>query len=329
MKRKPLLRTLLIATSVFVAGNFMTCMGASGMLQSLTGNYNLMATEVQAAELETFTGEWNYVQNDIGAPEAAVIKTGDAIAVALFKDTMIQLKTTIGITPVITLGTETAASAVAPTGDGILIAGTQLGEGLIQVQNPVNGSITNVVVSVLDSGLGASAGNTTAVTAPATQAVVCNHPGVVNGFYSYADDHKIVSADGMLELHLDNLVWKSDVGHAAPKIYFAADGVLTVEAYQSQTIRMLYKCNLPGYYAYGGEFGKSEGFVGAGGRGGARAERIQNYTIQTGGGGVADIVKNEATQLPVRIITLGGLYAGDAQLWEQDEVLFPITFPAK
>lgn len=327
MKRKPLLRSLLIATSIFIAGHFMTCSGATGVIQSLTGNYNLMATEVYAAELEVFTGEWSYVQNDIGAPEAAVIKTGDAVAVAIFKDTMIQLKSTAGVTPVITLGTEVAAVAPAPVGDGILIAGNQLGEGLVQVQSPVNGSITNIVVSVLDSGLGTSP----AVTAPTTQAVTCNHPGVVNGFYSYADDHKVVSADGALELHLDNLVWKSDVGHVAPKIYFAADGVLTVEAYQSQTIRVPYKCNLAGYYPHGGQFGESEGYVGAGGLGGERKEQIWNYTIQTGGGGGADIVKNEATQLPVRIITLGGRYDGDSHRWSNEEAqtLRPISFPAR
>lgn len=325
MKRKPLLRSLLIATSIFIAGHFMTCSGAAGVIQSLTGNYNLMATEVQAAELDIFTGEWVYVQNEIGAPEAAVIKTGDAIAVAIFKDTMIQLKSIAGITPNITLGTEVAAVAPAPTGDGILIAGNQLGEGLIQVQNPVNGSIANVVVSVLDSGLGAAP----AVTAPTTQAVTCNHPGVVNGFYSYADNHKVVSADGALELHLDNLVWKSDVGHAAPKIYFAADGILTVEAYQSQTIRLPYKCNLPGYYPKDSLMGKNN-YVGAGGLGGERKEQIWNYTIQRGGAG-EDKVKNEATQLPVRIITLGGLYDGDAYLWggANADVLRPISFPAK
>lgn len=328
MKRKPLLRTLLIATSVFVAGNFMTCMGASGMLQSLTGNYNLMATEVQAAELETFTGEWSYVQNDIGAPEAAVIKTGDAIAVALFKDTMIQLKTTTGITPVITLGTETAASAVAPTGDGILIAGTQLGEGLIQVQNPINGSITNVVISVLDSGLGASApGNTTAATTPASQ-VVCNHPGVVNGFYSYADDHKVVSADGMLEFYLDNLTWSSDSGHTAPKLYFAEDGILTVEAYGSQVIRVPWKCNLPGYYCLGTSRGK-DSTVGVGGYAPEDLHKLDNgikyFTIQTGGGG-KERIQNASTKLPVRYISRGDQYSGDAYYWDQDEVQFPMTF---
>lgn len=325
MKRKPLLRSLLIATSIFIAGHFMTCSGAAGVIQALTGNYNLMATEVQAAELDIFTGEWVYVQNEIGAPEAAVIKTGDAIAVAIFKDTMIQLKSIAGITPNITLGAEVAAVAPAPTGDGILIAGNQLGEGLIQVQNPVNGSIANVVVSVLDSGLGTAP----AVTAPTTQAVICNHPGVVNGFYSYADNHKVVSADGALELHLDNLVWKSDVGHAAPKIYFAADGILTVEAYMSQAIKFPYKCNLPGYY-YENDFLGKDGYMFIGGADTKRSEKIEYFTIQRGGAG-EDKVKNEATQLPVRIITLGGRYDGDAYLWggANADILRPISFPAK
>lgn len=451
MKRTTLLKTLIVATSVFAAGNFMTCTGAAGVIQALTGNYNLMATEVQAAELEMFTGEWSYVQNDISAPEAAVIKTGDTIAVAMFKDTMIQLKVAEGVTPVITLGTETVASAVAPTGDGILIAGNQLGEGLIQVQNSVNGAVTNIVVSVLDAGNnGASTeasstsstasstfndgvlagifeyvhnefgapepvmtkeGNTTVLTMYANtmvkfpqlqhifigesqgydasiinvynnfgvsggykngwglyinarkagettiniclgeenytpnyklkvrvldfgpdyysdyqSTVTCNHPGVVNGFYSYADDHKVVSADGALELYLDNLVWKSDVGHAAPKIYFAADGLLTVEAYESQAIRLPSVCNLPGFYCYGDFLGR-DGYVAVGGKDYKIREQIIYYTIQKGGSG-EDKVKNAATQLPVRIITLGGRYGGDAKMWgnEGADTLRPITF---
>lgn len=313
MKRTTLLKTLIVATSVFAAGNFMTC----------TGNYNVMATEVQAAELEMFTGEWSPVQNDIASASAAVIKTGDTIAVAMFKDTMIQLKVADGVTPVITLGTETAASVVAPTGDGILIAGNQLGEGLIQVQNSVNGAVTNIVVSVLDTG------NNGTVTAEASQAVTCNHPGVVNGFYSYADDHKVVSTDGMLELHLDNLVWKSDVGHEAPKLYFAEDGVLTVEAYQSQTIRVPSVCNLSGFYCFDDYLGE-HGWVPVGGLGTENVSKLTNgikyYTIQSGGHN-ENKVKNASTQLPVRIICKGDMYEGkDAYLWDEDQTLFPMTF---
>lgn len=313
MKRTTLLKTLIVATSVFAAGNFMTC----------TGNYNIMATEVQAAELEMFTGEWSYVQNDIGAADAAVIKTGDTIAVAMFKDTMIQLKVAEGVTPVITLGTETAASVVAPTGDGILIAGNQLGEGLIQVQNSVNGAVTNIVVSVLD------AGNNGTVTAEASQAVACNHPGVVNGFYSYADGHKVVSTDGMLELHLDNLVWKSDVGHEAPKFYFADDGVLTVESYESQGVYVPYVCNLPGFYCLGDFLGERGNIIiGASGKKEVSklANGIRYLTIQSGGHN-ENKVKNASTQLPVRIICKGNKYEGkDAYLWDEDQTLFPMTF---
>lgn len=153
----------------------------------------------------------------------------------------------------------------------------------------------------------------------------------MNGFYSYADNHKVVSADGMLELHLDNLVWKSDVGHAAPKIYFAADGVLTIEAYESQSIRIPYKCNLPGYYCKGDSLGKS-GWISIGGEDKDIPEQIWNYTLQKGGA-YEDKVKNEATQLPVRIITLGGRYDGDAQRWSnpkvESQILRPIAFPAK
>ena len=80
----------------------------------------------------------------------------------------------------------------------------------------------------------------------------------------------------------------------------------------------------------GAIFWVKNGYVGAGGEDKDNPERIQNYTIQTGGVG-EDKFRNEATQLPVRIITLGGVYDGDAYLWghENAQTLRPMTFPAK
>lgn len=230
MKRNPLLRSLLIVTSIFVAGHFLTSTSAS---QTLTGNHNLMSIEVQAVELEVFTGEWSYVQNEIGAPEAAVIKTDDTVAVALFKDTIIKLKTTTGITPVIILGTEVAAVAPAPAGDGILIAGTQLGEGLIQVQNPVNGTVTNVVVSVLDSGLGAVADNVTAVTTQTTQASAKYYYYTKEYTDRYGNPAKTIKyTDGVLSVSADEFRYQTPSSAYKSVLYMGNDGMLTLETYQ-------------------------------------------------------------------------------------------------
>ena len=240
MKRNPLLRSLLIVTSIFVAGHFLTSTSAS---QTLTGNHNLMSIEVQAAELEVFTGEWSYVQNEIGAPEAAVIKTDDAVAVALFKDTIIKLKTTTGITPVIILGTEVAASALAPTDDGIFIAGNQPGEGVIQVQNPMNGAITNVVVSVLDSGLGASVGSNITVTAPTTQASAKYYYYTKEYTDRYGNPAKTIKyTDGVLSVSADEFKYQTPDSDYKSILYIGNDGMLTLETYQgiSNVISSLY-----------------------------------------------------------------------------------------
>lgn len=294
MRRKKLLLMLLVALLLLCAGNF-----------------NVMPERVLATELELFTGEWSYVQNDIGAPEAAVIKVDDAIAVAIFQHTMIQLNTTTGVTPTIVLGTEVAASAVSPTGEGILIAGNQLGAGIIQVQNPLNGNLTNVIVNVVDSGLGISTITPTSTDNNTVQSY--NHP-VNNGFYSYADNHKIISTDGLLELSLDNMTWISGYKYEIfpPKVYFAEDGMLTVELYPMQRVYLYSKCMLERYVPYIEEyfdlvnhdvgyfqFGRVLAYAGDRDECG---EKISYYGILNKSS--EGITTSNTTKLPIRVITL-------------------------
>lgn len=75
------------------------------------------------------------------------------------------------------------------------------------------------------------------------------HPGVQKGFYSYADNHRVVSADGILELCLDDLTWSTEHSYfPAPKIYYAEDGLLTIEAYYEQQIHFHFKVIIDGEY---------------------------------------------------------------------------------
>ena len=269
-----------------------------------------------AAETTMFTGTYNYVQNDAGNPEPAVVVQPDgSVAVALFQGTMIQLNSSIGVVPQILASTDVAASVVAPEGNGILIAGNAVGSGVIQVQNTANGTISNIVVNVVASA-GAPATSTTPVASAST------HKGVQNGFYSYADDHKIVSADGCLEVILDGMQYAEDFNHKDPIVYFAEDGMLTVELYQGQWVKMKANSLLDGYYVVdGGTDSTIE--IGAGAR---KHTAVRQCSIQAGGYGV-DIIKHESTQLPVRIIGLGSATSDNAL--EGDGQWYPMALTTK
>lgn len=309
-KSVKLLMSIIIASSV-------VAMGSNGTVAAtLTNNDAIISNIVMAAETTMFTGTYNYVQNDAGNPEPAVIVQPDgSVAVALFQGTMIQLNSNVGVVPQILAGTDVAASVVAPEGNGILIAGNAVGSGVIQVQNTANGTISNIVVNVVASA-GAPVTSTTPVASAST------HKGVQNGFYSYADDHKIVSADGCLEVILDGMQYAEDFNHKDPIVYFGEDGMLTVELYQGQWVKMKANSLLDGYYVANSTTDGSIEF----GAGAKKDTVIKNRTIQAGGYGV-DIIKHESTQLPVRIIGLGSATSENAL--EGDGQWYPMALTTK
>ena len=297
MKRTNLVnKSVKLLMSVIIASSIVA-MGSNGTVAAtLTNNDAIISSIVMAAETTMFTGTYNYVQNDAGNPEPAVVVQPDgSVAVALFQGTMIQLNSSVGVVPQILAGTDVAASVVVPEGNGILIAGNAVGSGVIQVQNTANGTISNIVVNVVASS-STPATSTTPVTSAST------HKGVQNGFYSYADDHKIVSTDGCLEVILDGMQFDNDYTHKDPIVYFGEDGMLTVELYQGQWVKMKANSLLDGYYFAG----TTDGSMIIGGSQ-KKGSAVRQCSIQAGGRGT-DIIKHESTQLPIRLIGLGGVY---------------------
>ena len=309
-KSVKLLMSVIIASSV-------VAMGSNGTVAAtLTNNDAIISSIVMAAETTMFTGTYNYVQNDAGNPEPAVVVQPDgSVAVALFQGTMIQLNSSIGVVPQILASTDVAASVVAPEGNGILIAGNAVGSGVIQVQNTAHGAISNIVVNVVAS-------SSTPATSTTPVASTSTHKGVQNGFYSYADDHKIVSADGCLEVILDGMQYAEDFNHKDPIVYFAEDGMLTVELYQGQWVRMKANSLLDGYYVVDENL---DGTITIGGSQ-KKGSAVRQCSIQAGGRGT-DIIKHESTQLPIRLIGLGSATSENAL--EGDGQWYPMTLTTK
>ena len=309
-KSVKLLMSVIIASSV-------VAMGSNGTVAAtLTNNDAIISSIVMAAETTMFTGTYNYVQNDAGNPEPAVVVQPDgSVAVALFQGTMIQLNSSIGVVPQILASTDVAASVVAPEGNGILIAGNAVGSGVIQVQNTAHGAISNIVVNVVAS-------SSTPATSTTPVASTSTHKGVKNGFYSYADDHKIVSADGCLEVILDGMQFKENFDHKNPFVYFAEDGMLTVELYQGQWVRMKANSLLDGYYVVDENL---DGTITIGGSQ-KKGSAVRQCSIQAGGRGT-DIIKHESTQLPIRLIGLGSATSENAL--EGDGQWYPMTLTTK
>ena len=309
-KSVKLLMSVIIASSV-------VAMGSNGTVAAtLTNNDAIISSIVMAAETTMFTGTYNYVQNDAGNPEPAVVVQPDgSVAVALFQGTMIQLNSSIGVVPQILASTDVAASVVAPEGNGILIAGNAVGSGVIQVQNTAHGAISNIVVNVVAS-------SSTPATSTTPVASTSTHKGVQNGFYSYADDHKIVSADGCLEVILDGMQVKENFDHKNPFVYFAEDGMLTVELYQGQWVRMKANSLLDGYYVVDENL---DGTITIGGSQ-KKGSAVRQCSIQAGGRGT-DIIKHESTQLPIRLIGLGSATSENAL--EGDGQWYPMTLTTK
>ena len=107
----------------------------------------------------------------------------------------------------------------------------------------------------------------------------------------------------MLELNLDGMTWNSSTTHKAPKIYYAADGVLTVELYQGQHVLIQGVSNLAGYHV--GRSNQNYISFGSAARG-VKGTDTQILTVHQDGKGFTDPTGfNPSTQLPIRVVTLG------------------------
>lgn len=302
MKRTNLIRkSINLALSVLVAGSIMAVGADGSTIASVSGNDAILTTIVEAAEAQelTATGIITYLQNDAGNPAPVFLANADGTyTLAMYKGTMVNFGVTnllaaAGGTPMPLQTSAYAAFAPAGDGQGIVVAATEVGAEVIQFQNVVNGVPTGNVITVALNVVDAAG---TAAPAASTQ--------VATSAYSYADDHKIVSTDGMLELNLDGMTWNSSTTHKAPKIYYGADGVLTVECYQGQGIKIPATSNLAGYHV--GQSYKWD-YINVGGDSrGQKGTVLKNYTLHKDGISSADPAGfNPTTQLPIRVVTLG------------------------
>lgn len=306
MKRTNLIKkSINLALSVLVAGSIVAVGADGSTIASVSGNDAILTTIVEAAEAQelTATGIITYLQNDAGNPAPVFLANADGTyTLAMYKGTMVNfgvanLLATAGGVPMPLQTSAYAAFAPAADNQGIVVAATEVGAQVVQFQNVVNGVPTGNVITV----------NLTIVDAAGTTAPAASTQ-VATTAYSYADDHKIVSTDGMLELNLDGMTWNSSTTHKAPKIYYAADGVLTVELYQGQRVKIPATSNLAGYYA---ESSLNSGCISLGSAPrGVKGTEVRQLTVHKNG--TSDVEPtgfNPSTQLPIRVVTLGGLYS--------------------
>lgn len=322
VNKKLVKKAAVLASTVVIAGHTVA-LGADGMVIAKLINPDIIST-VCAAEAHVLTGQWVYVQNDAGNPDAVVNVNADGtLEVGMYLGTMIQLGGTAGSSLQVNAEPGIVATVVAPDGISILVAGNQVGSQTIQVQDTVTGAVTNVVVNVVDA-------NGTIIPAETTEQTGV-HPGVANGYYSYADNHKVVSADGRWEINLDQLFFLRKTSVPAPVVYYGEDGMLTVEAYNLSGV--LAGCTiLDNNYRFGDgidEDGLHHAGLPAGqyaGLGGGNKTEVEWMKLRAKDG------NGEAINvLPVRNINLGSAFANGAEELELPErvTYYPTTFTVK
>ena len=301
-KSSLLVKSFTLAMAIMLAGNSMSVGSMGKLAAKLTGSDNTIVSEVKAAEASIFKGDYTYLQNTSNNPDPAVVPQADGnIAVAMFNDTMIQINTAANVVPAVVAAS--GVSAVA-TPTGITIAATATGTGIVQVKDTVTGKVAVIGINVV---AGAGAPSATQLPTQTTQ--------VASSAYSYADNHKIISSDGLLELNLDAMTYNSSTEAFKPVIYYGADGILTVEAWGGQGVHIPVTVHKDGYeltgsdkYPVGGT-GSSEirgttikingkRVIGVGGSSKGKNELIY-YSIYKKGTEVSN-----DTLLPIRVITL-------------------------
>jgi len=302
MKRGMLIfrKSAKLVTSVVIAGQILALNPDGSIYAKLTGSYAPFTVEAAEMEQLAASGVITYLQNPANNPQPVFTANPDGTySLTMYQGTLVEfgLFNTSGGVPTPLQGSTFAELAPAPGNNSVYINAIGTGAQQVQLQGMVNGVPVGNAVTV----------NLT-VVAPGTPAVATQpvdtgvHQGVANGFYSYADDHKIVSTDGNLELNLDGTHWHASTTQPAPVMYYAADGILTVECYQAQFIRIPMANHVAGYKL---ATNSDEIYVGSA-SGGKKGERIETYTVYNPEIGLG---KPEAayptTQLPIRVITLG------------------------
>lgn len=324
-KSSLLVKSFTLAMAIMLAGNSMSVGSMGKLAAKLTGSDNTIVSEVKAAEASIFKGDYTYLQNTANNPDPAVVPQADGnVAVAMFNDTMIQINTAANVVPAVVAAS--GVSAVA-TPTGITIAATATGTGIVQVKDTVTGKVAVIGVNVVAGAGAPSATQTTQTTQVASSA------------YSYADNHKIISSDGLLELNLDAMTYDSSTEAFKPIIYYGADGILTVECWGGQGVFIPVTVNKAGYELAGSmkypecEPGMKE-FKG-------KTKKVNNKRVivvggmQKGDNAIAyysikqvgkenTVAVNGTTLLPIRVITLK-----DEDIWGNHVPETPISLTVK
>lgn len=291
-----------LVTSVVIAGQILALNPDGSIYAKLTGSYAPFTVEAAEMEQLAASGVITYLQNPTNNPQPVFTANPDGTySLTMYQGTLVEfgLFNTSGGVPTPLQGSTFAELAPAPGNNGVYINAMGTGTQQVQLQGMVNGVPVGNAVT-LNLTVVASGTDTQAATQPATQVGV--HPGVANGFYSYADDHKIVSTDGNLELNIDAAHWHASTTQPAPVMYYAADGLLTVECYQAQFIRIPIINHVAGYKLV---TNSDELYVGSA-SGGKKGERIETYSVYNPEIGLGKPEGEHPTaQVPIRIITLG------------------------
>lgn len=301
-----------LVTSVVIAGQILALNPDGSIYAKLTGSYAPFT--VEAAELEQLaaSGVVTCLQNPANNPQPVFTANPDGTySLTMYPGTLVEfgLFNTSGGVPTPLQGSTFAELAPAPGNNSVYINATGTGTQQVQLQNMVNGvPVGNVItlnLTVVAPGM-----DIQVATQPVTQVGV--HPGVANGFYSYADDHKIVSTDGNLELNLDRMTWHATTTQPAPVMYYAADGVLTVECYQCQAIEIPAVNHLAGYDL--GPYQYKNCVLIAGQSQGKKGEIIEYHSVYNPMISWTDPAsESPTTKLPIRVITLGSGTSNGAQ----------------
>lgn len=347
VNKKLVKKAAVLATTVVVAGHTIA-LGADGMVIARILNPDIIST-VYAAEENL--GIW--ISDGIGIlqmPENVAIPTNtrnadESYTLNICKGTIVHLVTNESNLVPLQSG---PFAEVAMDEWGIIVNALEVGSQQIQFLRRIPDNATLYIASgespLVQDGLRLDKVytlniNVVEATPVATmeQAVATGvHPGVANGYYSYADNHKVVSADGRWEINLDQLYFLRKTSVPAPVVYYGEDGMLTVEAYNLSGVMAgctildnSYKIidganNTDGLYSDAGlPIGQ---YVGLGGGDNSKETRVEWKRARN-----KQNIDTVINVLPVRNITLGSAFANGAQELGLPErvTYYPTTFTVK
>lgn len=304
MKRGILLfkKSARMITSVVIAGQILALSPDGTICARLTNTYAPFT--VEAAELEQLaaSGVITYLQNAANNPQPVFTANPDGTySLTMYAGTLVEfgLFNTSGGAPMPLQEIAFAEIAPAAGNSGVYINAMSTGVQQVQIQSAFDGVLVGNPITlnlmVVEPGAPAQA------EVPVQAGV---HPGVANGFYSYADDNKIVSTDGNLELDLSSMTWHATTTQPAPVLYYAADGMLTVEIYQRQAIEVPAVSHVAGYNL--GAYNYKNCVLLAGQSRGKKGEVVEYHSIHNPDYSWSDPAgEYPTTKLPIRVITLG------------------------